>query len=480
MITRGDRGALPALYEFVRGESVDARRLNPAAIRALWTSPGLGAPDGNAAAATEVAVAALKHPSGGVRRNAVQVLPRAPASLAAILAAKLTADPDPQARLSDAGIAAATKNADAMLAALGSAEKPSPAFLTAVGVVAEHYARRADTVGAVVRGLVEGWPAKALPKVDAAFDAALVRAAERLPAARRGALVRLATTWQSRTLAKLGAETAAALLAKVKDALAGAAERSGAAAELLGYRPADPATVGAILAEVTPQASPDLAAGLVRSLRAAEAPRTPDLILSRLPSFTPDTRSAALAVLLARPEGTAKLLAALDKGAVQVSDFALDQKQALAEHPDRATRAAALAVLKRGGALPSADRQKVIDGYAAAATTKGDALASKKAFTEQSAKCHKHGGEGAEIGPDLTGMAEHPREELLVHILDPNRSAEGNFRVYQVSREDGRVVRGMLAAESKTAVEILDAEGKRHSILRSDTESLVGTLESPE
>jgi putative heme-binding domain-containing protein len=67
-------------------------------------------------------------------------------------------------------------------------------------------------------------------------------------------------------------------------------------------------------------------------------------------------------------------------------------------------------------------------------------------------------------------MSVHPKEELLVHILDPSRSVEGNFRQYTVATADGKVINGMLAAESKTAIEIIDTEAKRHTIARSDIE----------
>jgi putative heme-binding domain-containing protein len=82
-----------------------------------------------------------------------------------------------------------------------------------------------------------------------------------------------------------------------------------------------------------------------------------------------------------------------------------------------------------------------------------------------------HSGEGGKVGPELTGMAVHPAHELLIHILDPNRSVEGNYRAYTVSTDDGRVVTGLLAAESKTAIEIVDAEGKRVAIQRSEIDA---------
>ena len=47
----------------------------------------------------------------------------------------------------------------------------------------------------------------------------------------------------------------------------------------------------------------------------------------------------------------------------------------------------------------------------------------------------------------------HPAHELLIHILDPNRSVEGNYRAYTVTTDEGRVVTGLLAAESKTTLQ---------------------------
>jgi len=101
----------------------------------------------------------------------------------------------------------------------------------------------------------------------------------------------------------------------------------------------------------------------------------------------------------------------------------------------------------------------------------GDAARGKLVFKEQCGKCHMHSGEGGKVGPELTGMAVHPAHELLIHILDPNRSVEGNYRAYTVSTDDGHVVTGLLAAESKTAIEIVDAEGKRVAIQRSESMS---------
>jgi putative heme-binding domain-containing protein len=89
-----------------------------------------------------------------------------------------------------------------------------------------------------------------------------------------------------------------------------------------------------------------------------------------------------------------------------------------------------------------------------------------------------HAGEGAKIGPDLTGVAVHPKHELLLHLVDPSRNVEGNFRVYTVLTLDGEVINGLLASESKTAIELIDSEAKKHVVLREDIDNLKASTKS--
>src|SRR5207248_3559444 len=135
-------------------------------------------------------------------------------------------------------------------------------------------------------------------------------------------------------------------------------------------------------------------------------------------------------------------------------------------------------LLDKGNALPNADRQKVLAELLAVTKMSGDPAAGKAVFKTHCAKCHVHSGEGERIGPDLTGVAVQTKEHLLTDILDPSRSVEGNFRVYVVTTDDGRVISGLLASESKTAIELYDAEGKKQVVLRENIEQLAATTKS--
>ena len=55
---------------------------------------------------------------------------------------------------------------------------------------------------------------------------------------------------------------------------------------------------------------------------------------------------------------------------------------------------------------------------------------------------------------------------------------EGNYKSYTARLLDGRVIAGLLAAETKTTVELLDAENKRHPLQRDDLEDFTESAKS--
>jgi putative membrane-bound dehydrogenase-like protein len=529
LVERGKQDVLPALLDLARDQGVDHIGLNVGVIHALWTMHGLGALDGANDKATAVAVAALKHRSAGVRRNAVQVLPRTAQSVAALLKAGLLDDTDAQVRLMallaladlpptpqageaialvlgrpenagdrwipDAATSAAAHNSVSFLEALAKKKDPSEKLLTIAAIVAEHYARGGpvDTLGslvtylaaadapvadAVVRGLARGWPKDRAPRLDEKVEKALDRIASHLSPARRALLVQLATGWGSQKFEKYAAEVSKALRARIKDAKLPSDERLAAARELIEFRSRSKEIVKEVLDLVTPRTAPEFAAGLLRALQLSESSDAGQQIIDRLAELTPATRSVALGVLLSRPAWTRVFLEQADTGRAQIADLSLDQKQALAEHPDLRIRRRAQTLLRRGGALPSPDRQKVLDGLLSLTKVKGDAAAGKVVFKDQCSKCHVHSGEGTRIGPELTGMAVHSKEELLTEIIDPSRSVEANFRVYRVTTRKGLVLTGLLASESRTSIELVDAEAKTRTILRADIDELSATAKS--
>ncbi len=526
LVERGEKDVVPQLLELVADTSVDGIGLNVGAIHALQTLQGLGVLSGDNEMAAATVMAALKHPSAGVRRNAVQVLPRTQAGANALAAAVLLSDADPQVRLAAllamADMPVATKASDAMsVALLGSLSEldrwqldaatsaaarhdahvlrlssnlKAGAELRLLERVAEHYARGTPSAEdlltvvlrltqepdqlAILAGLARGWPKNKTLTLDPKAEEYLIELFPKLPPASRSTLLSLATRWGSKKFETYAAEIATTFLTQVKDDKLDEAARLQAAASLIEFRRADTEIPGQLLELLTPRTPPEFARKLLETLGGSEAPPAGAAIVERLEAMTPALRPVAIRLLLSRADWTEALVDALDKGQIQLGELSLDQKQSLVAHASKALAAKAKTILSRGGGLPSADRQKVLDELKPVTERAGDAVAGKVVFAKQCGKCHTHSGEGSKIGPDLTGMAVHPKAELLTHIIDPNRSVEGNYRVYRVALTDGRTLSGLLASESKTSIELFDVEGKKQAIQREDIDELLASTKS--
>ena len=118
LVERGQKDVVPKLIALVRNPAVDEVGINGGAFHALWTLQGLGELNSTTTDAFRAAVDALKHPAAGVRKAAAMVLPKDPASTAAILAAGALADPDPHTRLAIALAAADLPSSPALAQAL--------------------------------------------------------------------------------------------------------------------------------------------------------------------------------------------------------------------------------------------------------------------------------------------------------------------------------------------------------------------------
>ena len=88
------------------------------------------------------------------------------------------------------------------------------------------------------------------------------------------------------------------------------------------------------------------------------------------------------------------------------------------------------------------------------------------------ARCHAANGRGtAAIGPDLTGIArKYDRDELIRSVLEPSRRIAVGYQPVVVSTRDGRVISGIVRAETDDLLELADAGAKTTRIPKRDIE----------
>jgi len=106
------------------------------------------------------------------------------------------------------------------------------------------------------------------------------------------------------------------------------------------------------------------------------------------------------------------------------------------------------------------------------AKLKADASRGMAAFQKACMACHKAHGQGVEVGPDLGTVATKPREQLIEAIFDPNRAVELRNAATQVTRKDGGIVLGLLAAETPGNVTLRLPGGVEQMVLRTDIKEL--------
>jgi putative heme-binding domain-containing protein len=325
---------------------------------------------------------------------------------------------------------------------------------------------------ATLKGLARGWPANQPPKLDDRTEKALKDLFVVLPIAARGQLAQLGKKWGSKSLAEQSKVIVQGFLKTASDTKQTDTERISSAKQACEFGASDPEVAKAVLELITAQLSPEVGLGMLEAVSLSDQSETGNAMVERFPDWTPNLRQTAIRILLSRTIWTEALIASLEVNKLRISELSLDQKQALLQTGNKKITDKAKVILARGGGLPNADRQKVIDDSMFATTQSGDANLGKIVYKNQCSKCHQHQGEGVKIGPDMTGMAAHPKKELLIHIMDPNRDVEGNFRQYVVSTKGGKILTGMLASETKSSIELIDTEAKKQTVLRDDIDEI--------
>lgn len=174
----------------------------------------------------------------------------------------------------------------------------------------------------------------------------------------------------------------------------------------------------------------------VRSLAAQSNPKRFELLaeVARDDSQSNEVRAEAIVGLSAAAEQNRELLEKLagDKRGSQSRD---------------ATRALRLAKLKKveGEAKPQADD---VGGWNELLKQSGNAAAGRRLFFSpvgaQCSVCHKYGGRGGNVGPDLTQLGRSAtREKVIASILRPSQEIAPDYQAWVLTTVDGKTYTGL-------------------------------------
>jgi putative membrane-bound dehydrogenase-like protein len=213
---------------------------------------------------------------------------------------------------------------------------------------------------------------------------------------------------------------------------------------------------------LTGNPSAELSGAVVALLKRFAATSTAPLIYELLPKVGPAVKRELVPILTANATTALALFKRMEKGEFPTAWVDVETRW---RYQRGAGEMAVLAKKLFGEA--SGDRAGVVSDYMASATTmKGDAGRGKQVFAMVCTACHKHGDLGVDVGPPLADVKVKPPEALLSDILDPNRMFEARWSAYQIDTKDGRILSGLVTAESADHVTVAMMGGATETLAR--------------
>ena len=209
----------------------------------------------------------------------------------------------------------------------------------------------------------------------------------------------------------------------------------------------------------------DLQAAALAQWGATADPGFGTTVIARWKDLDVSVRGKALTQLLQRPDRVKPLLDAVAAKQLPASAFDAGQVQSLLKHKDGPV--AALARTALAEVIPP-PREVVTAKYAASVDLAGDATRGLAVYQRACVVCHRAGGQGMEVGPDLLTVKNKGRAALLTAILEPNKEIAAQYMSFLVRTRAGESYLGVIAEDTATQLTLRMPGGVSKTILRAD------------
>ena len=249
------------------------------------------------------------------------------------------------------------------------------------------------------------------------------------------------------------------------------AGRRSIAARLLGYSGGG-TNLEILLAVLDPATPPGVQLAAVQSIGMSKAAGAAQGLIERWSLLSPSIRTEALEMLFRREEKLGALLDALAAGDLAPAELDPARRKQLLDHPGEAIRKRSRKIFEQ---TARESRRAVFERLRPSLDLAANPKLGREVFKKTCATCHRAGGEGHAVAPDIETVKGRDRESLLLHLVDPNREVAPSYIVYNAILKDGRILTGIIAGETATSLELVRAEGLRDTLLRSQIKELKST-----
>jgi putative heme-binding domain-containing protein len=274
---------------------------------------------------------------------------------------------------------------------------------------------------------------------------------------------------KARRLATLLGDTTASrvLVAKINDARASTEDR------LKGIQAAretkDDASKGELVKLLkTEKSNQAVLAEGVRALAVFGGDEVGYAMTDAWKNFTLPTRRTASDVLVTRSKWSRALMAALENKVADPQDVSATARRALAKSSDATVVDHANRLLGKYRASGDDKLKLIADKRRIVLAGEGDIKAGYEVAKRTCFVCHKLYGEGADVGPDLTGVGRSTLDALLHNIIDPNEVVGNGYGATEVELKDGSSVSGRIVEETPTRLKLVASGPTEHILAKSD------------
>ena len=197
-----------------------------------------------------------------------------------------------------------------------------------------------------------------------------------------------------------------------------------------------------------------------RGLSKFDDPSIGKALVKRYRNFRAPYRPQIMSILVSRKSFAEQMLKAIRDGKIPRTDLSAFQVRQLHSMGDSDLSEMVADVWGEVRETSQA-KQQAIESLKQSLSSQSLAAADKNAgrrlFIKSCQNCHRLFGEGAKIGPDLTGANRSNLDYLLGNIVDPSAVVDKDFRMTILLLDDDRIINGLITEENEKSVSVQTA-----------------------
>jgi putative membrane-bound dehydrogenase-like protein len=200
-------------------------------------------------------------------------------------------------------------------------------------------------------------------------------------------------------------------------------------------------------------------------LQSMPLPDVETAVIDALASYS----DPAVEALVAHRDRAPLLLTAIENGKVKPAALDPSVRSRLFENPDHMVVEKSRKLL----ASTSTDRAKLTSDYQDVLIMHGNPVKGNSLFAGNCGRCHLSRLGGGRVGPDLSGINNKTKEELLTDILNPNYAIEPRYINHILTTKNGYIYGGVIANETPGLVTMQSGSADQdHTVLRKNIASI--------